>query len=120
MKTNPIAEVMKHRTCAHCGSSRVQNQVYRFIGRDDKFIGLCNSCVIELRRRAASPTLCAFCGLHAKYATWELEKLRAMGDMSFSEGVNLPEFWLLCEKHFSYMYKAAEMRVVQMQLDDFL
>lgn len=120
MKTNPLAEVMKDRACANCGSGSVQNQVFRFIGTDDRHFQLCNACVIELRRRAESPILCAFCGSHAKYATWELETIRAIGDMTFSEGAHLPEFWLLCEKHFSYMYKATKMRISQLQIDDYL
>ena len=28
------------------------------------------------------------------------------------------QFWLLCEKHFSEMYKETEERVTQRQLDD--
>lgn len=119
MKTNPIAEVMKDRLCAHCGSTSVQNQVYRFIGSDDRYISLCNICVIELRRMADDSVLCAYCGMHAKYATWELEKIRSVGDMSFSTGINQPEYWLLCEKHFAHMHKATKMRISQLQLDDF-
>lgn len=119
MKTNPLAEVFKDRACANCGSGSVQNQVYRFIGTDDRNIQLCNSCLIELRRRAGGQRLCAFCGSLAKYATWELETTKSLGTMTFDDGNNIHEFWLLCDKHFTYLYRASKMRVKQRQLTDY-
>lgn len=119
MKTNPLAEVSKDRTCAHCGSGSIQNQVFRFIGTDDRRLNLCNSCVIELRRMSDSPTLCAFCGRRAKYATWKLETTRGLGTLTFDDGNNLPEHWLFCEVHFSELYQEVQERVVQRQLSDY-
>lgn len=119
MKTNPLSEVLADRACASCQSGTVQNQVRRFIGTDNRGVQLCNSCLIELRRRANSRRLCAFCGRHAKYATWELEKTKGLGVLTFSEGSYIPEYWLLCEKHFDYMHQATKMRVLQKQLTDY-
>lgn len=119
MKTNRIWEVMKNRACAYCGSGSTQNGVLRFIGSDSRRIRLCNSCVITLRRKSSGEQLCGLCDRHAKYATWELETVKSFGDLSFSEGNYLPEFWLLCEKHFSYLYRASQMRVKQRQLRDY-
>ena len=119
MKTNPLAEVMKDQACAYCRASSIQNQVYRFIGSDDRHLNLCNSCVIELRRIADGPILCAFCGRRAKYATWKLETTQGVGLMTYPGGDRVPEFWLLCEKHFSHLYRGAQERISQKQLDDF-
>lgn len=119
MKTNPVYEVSKDKACAYCTSSYTQNQVRRFIGSDDRWLHLCNSCVIKLRRRADNRILCAFCGRRCEFATWELETTRGMGDRSFSDGTHVPEHWLLCEKHFSEMYEEAKERVTQSQLEDF-
>lgn len=119
MKTNPLSEVLADRACANCRSGTVQNQARRFIGTDDRLLQLCNSCVIELRRRANSHRLCAFCGRHAKYASWELETTKGLGVLTFSDGNYVPEYWLLCEKHFDYMYKATQMRITQKQLTDY-
>jgi len=119
MKTNPLSEVVKDRACANCGSGSIQNQVFRFIGSDNRRINLCNKCVIELRRRAETRRLCAFCGSLAKYATWQLKTTKALGTMTFDDGNNIPEFWLLCEKHFTYLFKASMMSVKQKQLTDY-
>lgn len=120
MKVNPVAEVMKDRGCAKCANTSVQNQVYRFIGSDNRRISLCNACVVELRRRASARGMCAFCGAVAKYATWKLDTFRSMGTLTFDEGVRVPEFWLLCEVHFSYLHTAASMRREQTQLKDYV
>ena len=120
MKTNPLVEVSKDRACANCASGSVQNQVFRFIDTDDRYIQLCNNCVIELRRRAENRRLCAFCGSLAKYATWNLETTKSLGTLTFDEGNRIPEFWLLCEKHFTYLYVASKMRVKQRQLSEYV
>ena len=119
MKTNFLFEILADRTCANCRSGSVQNQARRFIGTDKRSLQLCNSCVIELRRRANGHRLCAFCGRHAKYATWELETTKGLGVLTYSDGNYIPEHWLLCERHFDYMYQATQMRISQKQLTDY-